>query len=86
MNEIALFRMESRGLVPISNPSELFLNLEVEDRMGTAVVAIMEGNRPVLVEVQALVSKTQFGVPQRTASGIDHRRMNLLLAVLEKVR
>lgn len=84
VNEIALFRMESRGLVPISNPSELFLNLEVEDRMGTAVVAIMEGNRPVLVEVQALVSKTQFGVPQRTASGIDHRRMNLLLAVLEK--
>ncbi|NOX89947.1 MAG: DNA repair protein RadA [Calditrichaeota bacterium] len=84
VNEIALFRMESRGLIPVANPSELFLNLDVEDRMGTAVVAIMEGNRPVLIEVQALVSKTQFGMPQRTASGIDHRRMNLLLAVLEK--
>ena len=84
VNEIALFRMERRGLIPVSNPSELFLNLDVEDRMGTAVVAIMEGNRPVLIEVQALVSKTQFGVPQRTAMGIDHRRMNLLLAVLEK--
>ncbi len=84
VNEIALFRMESRGLLPVGNPSELFLNLDVEDRMGTAVVAIMEGNRTVLVEVQALVSKTQFGVPQRTAVGIDHRRMNLLLAVLEK--
>ncbi len=84
VNEIALFRMESSGLIPVANPSELFLNLDVEDRMGTAVVAIMEGNRPVLIEIQALVSKTQFGVPQRTASGIDHRRMNLLLAVLEK--
>ncbi len=84
VNEIALFRMEATGLIPVDNPSELFLNLDVEDRMGTAVVAIMEGNRPVLIEIQALVSKTQFGVPQRTASGIDHRRMNLLLAVLEK--
>ncbi len=84
VNEIALFRMESNGLIPVANPSELFLNPDVEDRMGTAVVAIMEGNRPVLIEIQALVSKTQFGVPQRTASGIDHRRMNLLLAVLEK--
>ncbi|EHO42593.1 DNA repair protein RadA [Caldithrix abyssi DSM 13497] len=84
VNEIALFRMESYGLMAVDNPSELFLNLDVEDRMGTAVVAIMEGNRPVLIEVQALVSKTQFGVPQRTAMGIDHRRMNLLLAVLEK--
>ena len=84
VNEIALFRMESKGLIPVANPSELFLNPDVDDRMGTAVVAIMEGNRPMLIEIQALVSKTQFGVPQRTASGIDHRRMNLLLAVLEK--
>ncbi len=84
VNEIALFSMESNGLIPVANPSELFLNLDVEDRMGTAVVAIMEGNRPMLIEIQALVSKTQFGVPQRTASGIDHRRMNLFLAVLEK--
>ncbi len=84
INEIALFRMGSHGLIAVSNPSELFLNMEQNDRQGTAVVTVLEGNRPMLVEVQALVTKTQFGMPQRTATGIDHRRMNLLLAVLEK--
>lgn len=84
INEIALFRMGSNGLIAVSNPSELFLNMDQDDRQGTAVVTVLEGNRPMLVEVQALVTKTQFGLPQRTATGIDHRRMNLLLAVLEK--
>ena len=84
INEIALFRMGSKGLIAVSNPSELFLNMDQDDRQGTAVVTVLEGNRPMLVEVQALVTKTQFGMPQRTATGIDHRRMNLLLAVLEK--
>lgn len=84
INEIALFRMGSEGLIAVSNPSELFLNMDQDDRQGTAVVTVLEGNRPMLVEVQALVTKTQFGLPQRTATGIDHRRMNLLLAVLEK--
>lgn len=84
INEIALFRMGSIGLIAVSNPSELFLNMDQDDRQGTAVVTVLEGNRPMLVEVQALVTKTQFGMPQRTATGIDHRRMNLLLAVLEK--
>lgn len=84
INEIALFRMGSDGLIAVSNPSELFLNMDQDDRQGTAVVTVLEGNRPMLVEVQALVTKTQFGLPQRTATGIDHRRMNLLLAVLEK--
>lgn len=84
VNEIAIFQMDGTGLIPVSNPSELFLNLEQADRQGTAVVAVLEGRRPVLVEVQALVSKTQFGMPQRTATGIEHKRMNLLLAVLEK--
>lgn len=84
INEIALFQMGKVGLIPVSNPSELFLNLDQEDRQGTAIVSTMEGNRPMLVEVQALVTKTQFGTPQRTATGIDHRRMNLLLAVLDK--
>jgi DNA repair protein RadA/Sms len=84
INEIALFQMGRDGLIPVSNPSELFLNLDLDDRQGTAVVSVLEGNRSMLVEVQALVTKTQFGMPQRTATGIDHRRMNLLLAVLDK--
>lgn len=84
INEIALFRMEREGLIPVQNASELFLNDHPGAQQGTTVTAVMEGNRPILVEVQALVSKTQFGTPQRTATGIGHRRMNLLLAVLEK--
>jgi DNA repair protein RadA/Sms len=84
VNEIALFQMGSKGLLAVNNPSELFLNFEQEDRQGTAIISVMEGNHPMMVEVQALVTKTQFGIPQRTATGIDHRRMNLLLAVLEK--
>jgi DNA repair protein RadA/Sms len=84
VNEIGLFEMTSGGLQGVSNPSQMFLNNGGVDTSGNAVVAIMEGNRPFLVQVQALVTKTQFGMPQRTASGIDQRRMNLLLAVLEK--
>lgn len=84
VNEIALFRMEREGLIPVKNASELFLNDYPGAQQGTTVTAVMEGNRPILVEVQALVSRTQFGTPQRTATGIGHRRMNLLLAVLEK--
>lgn len=84
VNEIALFQMGRAGLTAVKNPSEIFLSASAEDREGSAVVAVIEGNRPILVEVQALVAKTQFGMPQRTATGIGHRRMNLLLAVLEK--
>lgn len=84
VNEIGLFQMTGDGLQGISNPSQVFLSKQDEQTSGNAVVAVMEGNRPLLVQVQALVTKTQFGMPQRTASGIDHRRMNLLLAVLEK--
>jgi len=84
VNEIAIFRMEREGLIAVANPSALFLSGELADRQGSAVVAVMEGRRPVLAEVQALVAKTQFGMPQRTATGIEHKRMNLLLAVLEK--
>jgi DNA repair protein RadA/Sms len=76
--------MTGDGLQGIANPSQIFLSKQDEQTSGNAVVAVMEGNRPLLVQVQALVTKTQFGMPQRTASGIDHRRMNLLLAVLEK--
>jgi len=84
VNEIGLFQMTRKGLQGVANPSEVFLSDGESRSSGNAVVAIMEGNRPFLVQVQALVTKTQFGMPQRTASGIDHRRMNLLLAVLEK--
>ena len=84
VNEIGLFQMTGDGLKAIKNPSQLFLDSSDNPMSGNAVVAVMEGNRPFLVQVQALVTKTQFGMPQRTASGIDQRRMNLLLAVLEK--
>ncbi len=84
VNEIGLFQMTRKGLEGIKNASQIFLGGSEIQASGNAVVAVMEGNRPFLVQVQALVTKTQFGIPQRTASGIDHRRMNLLLAVLEK--
>lgn len=84
VNEIGLFRMTALGLEELTNPSDIFLSGDGEINSGNAVVAVLEGNRTFLLQVQALVSKTQFGMPQRTASGIDHRKMNLLLAVLEK--
>jgi DNA repair protein RadA/Sms len=84
VNEIGLFQMTGKGLIGVTNPSHLFLSGNDTHNSGNAIVAVMEGNRPFLVQVQALVTKTQFGIPQRTATGIDHRRMNLLLAVLEK--
>jgi DNA repair protein RadA/Sms len=84
INEIGLFQMQAHGLEELANPSELFVADSDSEQSGDAIVAVMEGNRPFLVKVQALVTKTQFGLPQRTATGIDHRRMNLLLAVLEK--
>jgi DNA repair protein RadA/Sms len=84
VNEIGLFRMTENGLQAVSNPSELFLENTDYQNSGNAVTALLEGNRTILIQVQALVTKTQFGNPQRTATGIDHRRMNLLLAVLEK--
>jgi len=84
VNEIGLFQMTEKGLIGVTNPSHLFLSENDTHKSGNAIVAVMEGNRPFLVQVQALVTKTQFGIPQRTATGIDHRRMNLLLAVLEK--
>ncbi len=84
VNELAVFEMVSDGLKAVKNPSSLFLSNGSHLYPGSSVVAIIHGRRPILIEVQALVAKTQFGVPQRTAMGIDHRRMNLLLAVLEK--
>lgn len=83
-NEVGIFRMEPEGLQEIKNPSELFLAERMETAAGTAIFASLEGTRPILVEVQALVSNANFGTPQRNVNGIDYRRLAMLLAVLEK--
>jgi DNA repair protein RadA/Sms len=84
VDEIGVFRMAPSGLVPVENPSALFVGDRSDVASGSAVCALMEGTRPVLVEVQALAARAGFGTPQRVASGIDARRLALLLAVLDK--
>lgn len=83
-NEIGVFEMREEGLREVVNPSELFLAERPADATGSVVVASMEGTRPILVEMQALVSPTTFGTPRRATIGVDHNRVSLLLAVLEK--
>lgn len=83
-NEIGIFEMYDGGLREVTNPSEVFLAERKSGASGSAVVASMEGTRPLLLEVQALVAPTSYGVPQRTATGFDTRRLQMLLAVLEK--
>lgn len=83
-NEIGVFEMAQSGLQPVANPSALFLAERPEDVPGSAVVATVEGTRPILVEVQALVSATSFGTPRRTTLGVDPNRVALLIAILEK--
>ena len=83
-NELGVFDMQHGGLVEVANPSDLFLEERLADASGSAVVVAMEGTRPILVEVQALVTPTVFGNAQRTASGIDRNRVSLLMAVVEK--
>ena len=83
-NEIGVFEMADSGLVEVPNPSQMLLNGRPEGASGTCVACVMEGTRPVLAEVQALVSKTTFNVPRRTADGFDYNRAVLLLAVAEK--
>jgi DNA repair protein RadA/Sms len=83
-NEIGIFEMHDRGLREVQNPSEVFLSERKADASGSSVVAGIEGTRPLLVEVQALVAPTSYGVAQRTATGFDSRRLQMLLAVLEK--
>jgi DNA repair protein RadA/Sms len=84
VSEMGVFEMTGVGLKPVANPSALFLAERIAGSPGSAVVATMEGSRPMLVEVQALVSPTSFGTPRRMSLGIDPNRTNLLLAVLEK--
>ncbi|MBX5439294.1 MAG: DNA repair protein RadA [Thermoflavifilum sp.] len=82
--ELGVYEMADRGLQPVSQPSALFLHQKEEVFSGSAVAATLEGTRPLLVEVQALVTPSLYGTPQRTVSGFDLRRLQLLLAVLEK--
>lgn len=83
-NEIGVFEMRDIGLVEVENPSEYMLSGKPEGASGSVVVCTMEGTRPMLLEVQALVCRTNFGLPRRTAAGMDYNRLNLLMAVLEK--
>jgi len=83
-SELGIFEMNNKGLREVSNPSELLLSQRDEDVSGVAIAAMIEGQRPMLVEVQALVGTAAYGTPQRSATGFDTRRMNMLLAVLEK--
>ena len=83
-NEIGVFEMRKEGLVEVENPSEFMLSVKPENASGSVVACAMEGTRPMLMEIQALVCKSNFGMPRRTAAGIDYNRVNLLMAVLEK--
>ena len=83
-NEIGVFEMADSGLIEVPNPSQMLLDGRPEGASGTCVACVMEGTRPILAEVQALVSKTTFNVPRRTADGFDFNRAALLLAVAEK--
>ncbi len=83
-NEIGVFEMREDGLREVDNPSEIFLSERSYGLSGSTVVCSIEGTRPILVEIQALVTPTSYGTPQRTATGFDYRRLQMLLAVLEK--
>lgn len=83
-NEIGVFEMCGNGLVEVENPSKMMLNGRPVDASGSVVVCSLEGTRPILIEIQALISPTSFQMPRRTAVGIDYNRVNLLMAVLEK--
>lgn len=83
-NEIGVFEMADKGLIEVPNPSQVLLDGRPQDASGTCVACVMEGSRPVLAEVQALVAKTSFNVPRRTSDGFDFNRAALLLAVAEK--
>lgn len=83
-NEIGVFEMKQEGLIEVDNPSKVMLDGRPVDAAGSVVVCSMEGSRPLMIEIQALVSPTSFNIPRRTSVGIDFNRVNLLLAVLEK--
>lgn len=83
-NEVGLFEMREEGMVEVTNPSEILISEREGNPSGSLVMATMEGTRPMLIEVQALLAPTPFGLPKRTGIGIDYNRLALLMAVLEK--
>lgn len=83
-NEIGIFEMRQSGLSEVANPSEIFLEERLAGATGSAVVVSMEGTRPILVEIQALLTPTMYGNAKRTSSGLDHNKVSLIMAVLEK--
>lgn len=83
-NEIGIFDMREGGLFEVANPSEIFLEERLDGATGSAIVVSMEGTRPILVEVQALITPTVYGTAKRTTTGLDHNRVSLIMAVLEK--
>jgi DNA repair protein RadA/Sms len=82
--EIGIYEMVSQGLKEIKNPSEILITKKFEELSGNSVAVTLEGNRPMLIEIQALVSSAVYGTPQRSCTGFDSKRLNMLLAVLEK--
>lgn len=83
-NEVGMFEMQNEGMVEITNPSSILISDREDNPPGSVIVASMEGTRPLLIELQALTSHTVFGLPRRTANGVDYNRLTLLMAVLEK--
>jgi DNA repair protein RadA/Sms len=83
-NEVGVFEMKAEGLIEVDNPSKAFLAQRLEEAVGSAVVPTLEGSRPLLVEIQALTTPTSFGLPRRTANGVDFNRLLLITAVLTK--
>ncbi len=83
-NEIGVFEMKEEGLIEVANPSQAFLSQRAGETIGSAVVSTLEGSRPLLVEIQALTTPTSFGLPRRTANGVDYNRLLLIIAVLTK--
>lgn len=83
-NELGIYEMRTDGLRPVANPSEILLTQREEILNGVAIGAMLEGNRPLLIEIQSLVSPATYGTPQRSSTGFDSKRLNMLLAVLEK--
>ena len=83
-NEVGMFEMQEKGMVEITNPSSILISEREDNPSGSVVVATVEGTRPLLVELQALFTQSVFGLPRRTANGIDYNRLTLLVAVMEK--
>ena len=83
-NEIGMFEMKQEGMCEVKNPSDILITERNDNPSGSCVVASMEGTRPILVEMQALTSQSVFGIPKRTANGLDYNRLAVLIAVIEK--